>query len=102
MRGYMAKPCKDLKTDYQWQLKSQYHDEPITAPLAVSMELYLGTKRRADIDNFNKLVFDSLSGIVYEDDSQIQHLTIAKLYDKTNPRIELSISELPTDKAHGA
>ena len=42
--------------------------------------LYFGTKRRADLDNFNKLSLDALSGIVYEDDSQIAELHLKRDY----------------------
>ena len=90
--GYMAKRCKTLKTDYKYQIMSQYKGEPLKTPVRVKMSLLMGTKRRSDIDNFNKLVFDALSGIVYEDDSQIIELHITKGYDKENPRIELELS----------
>lgn len=87
----MDKKCKDLKEDYQWQIKSQYHGPVLTSPLSVEMTIYFGTKRRADIDNFNKLIFDAMSGLVYEDDCQIEKLCIDKKYDKENPRVELVI-----------
>lgn len=94
--GYMAQVCKDLKEDYQWQIRSQYHGPVLTSPLSIEMTIYFGTKRRADIDNFNKLVFDSLTDLVYEDDSQIERLTIVKDYDKEKPRVELVIHRLST------
>jgi Holliday junction resolvase RusA-like endonuclease len=89
--GYMAQDCKDLKEDYQWQIRSQYHGPILTTSLSVEMTIYAGTKRRWDIDNFNKLVFDALSGLVYEDDSQIETLLIRKDYDKEKPRVDLVI-----------
>ena len=90
--GYMSKECKTLKNDYIEQITTQYTSVPIQTPVRVKMSLLMGTKRRADIDNFNKLVFDALSGIVYEDDSQIIELHIIKGYDKENPRVELEIT----------
>jgi Holliday junction resolvase RusA-like endonuclease len=43
--------------------------------------LYFGTKRRADLDNFNKLSLDALTGIAYLDDSQTAKLTIERGYE---------------------
>jgi hypothetical protein len=59
--------------------------------LSVSITLYFGTKRKADLDNFNKLSLDALGGIVYEDDSQIAELHLKRAYDKVRPRIEIAI-----------
>lgn len=92
--GYMVTTCKTLKSDYQKQIMAQYSSLPLKTPLEVKMSVWHGTKRKSDIDNFNKLVFDALSKLVYEDDSQIQELSIIKGYDKENPRVELLISEL--------
>jgi Holliday junction resolvase RusA-like endonuclease len=58
----------------------------------VSITLYFGTKRRADLDNFNKLSLDALTGIAYLDDSQIAKLTIERGYYKSYPRIEVDIA----------
>lgn len=46
-----------------------------------------------DFFNFGKSLFDSLNGIVYKDDSQIQGFNGMgwKTKDKENPRIELTI-----------
>jgi len=94
---YMTSAGKALKEDYQWQIKGQYHGEPIKDALAVSATFYFGTKRRQDIDNFNKLALDACSGLVWADDAQIQELRLVKAYDKLNPRIELTIhSFIPT------
>jgi Holliday junction resolvase RusA-like endonuclease len=53
--------------------------------------LLLRTKRKADLDNFNKLWQDALSGIVYNDDSRIGELHLYRDYDKARPRIEATI-----------
>lgn len=95
-RVYMSKQGKDLKESYQWQAKSQWHATPLTRGLKLTLRAYFGTKRTQDIDNFNKLVLDALTGIVWEDDSQIQELHIYKDYCKENPRIELEVTELST------
>ena len=91
---YMTHEGKSLKESYQWQAKSQYKGKLLEGDIKLQIKLYFGTKRKCDIDNFNKLSFDSLTGIVWKDDSQVQELTIKKGYDKSNPRIELTIQEL--------
>ena len=88
---YMTKAGKELKESYQWQVKSQWKEKMILDDVELIVVLYFGTKRKTDIDNHNKLWADSLSGIVYQDDKQIQKLTITKEYDKNSPRIEIIV-----------
>ncbi len=95
---YMSKKGKGLKEDYQWQTKSQYKGKPIEGKIGMVVSLYFGTKRRADIDNFNKLLYDALTGIVWLDDSQIHQVLTLKYYDKENPRIEVEVKELEDNK----
>ena len=91
---YMTPKAKTLKEDYQWQIKQQYKGLIHTNPLKVKMKLYMKTHRKSDIDNFNKITFDSLTGLIWEDDSQIEDLNIQKFVDKENPRIELEIRRM--------
>lgn len=91
---YMSGDGKSIKDSYYYQAKGQYRFKPLEGNLSVSMEIYMGTKRKCDIDNFNKLCFDSMSGVLWIDDSQITELHITKGYDKEKPRIVLSVSEL--------
>ena len=90
--GYMIQACKDLKIDYQWQAQSQWKKKVTKSKLNIEVRIFFGDKRVHDIDNFNKLWMDSLTDIVYVDDSQIEKLTIWKDYDKTHPRIEIKIT----------
>lgn len=88
---YMDKDGKTVKESYQWQAKSQWKNKPIKEPLKVKIELFFANKRNHDIDNYNKILLDSLTGIVWEDDGQIQSMTVSKWLDKDNPRIEITI-----------
>jgi len=90
---YMTKEGKDLKEQYKWELLSQ-KPKLLTGELEVNMKLYFKDKRKRDIDNFNKLILDAGTGILWEDDSQIQKLVIEKFIDKNNPRIELTVSRI--------
>ena len=91
---YMIKRAKDLKEDYGWQIKSQYHGKPLKGNLEVSITTYHDSRRKNDWDNFHKLSMDSMSGLVYEDDSQIVCAVVKKDYDHDNPRIEIEINQL--------
>lgn len=88
---YMSKDGKDLKESYQWQLKSQYKGKPLKTDIDLRIELFFGDNRKRDIDNYNKIVIDSLTGILFEDDSQIQSLLIIKNKDLKNPRVEIQL-----------
>lgn len=87
----MDKKCKDLKEEWMWEAKSQWMDIPLMRPIKLSITYYFGTKRKCDLDNFNKLTLDALTGVVYEDDSQIDELNIKRGYDKKNPRVEVFV-----------
>ena len=87
----MTEKGKALKTDYAYQLKQQYRGEPYTDDIHLKVELFFGDKRIRDIDNYNKLLLDACSKILWVDDKQIQTMFLKKNYDKENPRIELSL-----------
>lgn len=91
---YITPAGKALKKSYVEQAKKQYRANPLELPLMITVSLYFGTKRKYDWDNFHKLSMDSLTGIVWVDDSQIQKALVTKNYDKKNPRIEIEITNL--------
>jgi crossover junction endodeoxyribonuclease RusA len=53
--------------------------KPLQGRLAVSVELFPPDRRKRDLDNYMKSLLDALTKIgVWEDDSQIDRLTIAR------------------------
>jgi len=90
---YMTKTGKDLKEQYKWEMKA-LRPKITDKILEVEIGLYFGTKRKVDVDNFNKLILDAGSGIIWKDDSQIKKLTVEKFYDKKDPHIRLVVKEL--------
>jgi len=88
---YMTKRGKELKALYQSEAKKQYKKKIVSTDCALEVTLFFKDKRRRDVDNFNKIILDALEGVVYEDDKQIQKLTITKDYSKENPRVEIKI-----------
>ena len=91
---YMKQWAKDLKEDYQWQVKQQYKGELLKDDLAIDVVIYYGNKRKYDWDNVHKLTQDSLEGLVFEDDAQIQEAHVIKDYDKEDPRVEYYINTI--------
>jgi crossover junction endodeoxyribonuclease RusA len=55
-------------------------DQPLTGRVSVAILARMPDKRRRDLDNYLKVLLDSLSGIVYVDDSQIDFLSIKREY----------------------
>ena len=49
--------------------------------------------KKPDIDNYEKALYDSMSGIVFKDDGQIARHCVCKLYS-VKPRIEVEIKEI--------
>ncbi len=88
---YMTAEGKALKEAYQWEAKSQWSGPPLAGDVEVSVRFFFKTKRKRDLDNQNKLILDALTGIAYEDDSQISALHLARDYDATNPRMEITV-----------
>jgi len=89
-RLYMTKQGKDLKEQYQLEAKNGYKGKVIsTDGIEMEITLFFKDKRKRDVDNYNKLVLDSLEGIVFEDDSQIKKLTINKELSAINPRVQI-------------
>ena len=89
---YLTPEGKAIKEVYQYEAKTQWRQKPIVGELAISVWFYFKTKRRRDLDNQNKLILDALTGIVYEDDSQIAELHLYKGYDANSPRIEVVVN----------
>lgn len=52
---------------------------------------YFPDKRRRDVTNYDKSPIDALSGIIYDDDCQIQMVVLRKGIDKSFPRTEIVI-----------
>ena len=47
-----------------------------------------------DVDNIEKIIFDSLNGIAYEDDKQIAHSSVEKFWTEDQERIEFELEEI--------
>ena len=79
------------------ELKKQFRYKPLTSGLKVHISLYFKDKRKRDIDNYNKAILDSMTEIVYEDDSQIEELNVKKLVGCGFNKVEIEVEELENE-----
>ena len=75
-------------------LVSDSEKQPTDKPVMVIIKLYPPTKRKYDVDNMLKSLLDSLIGIAYDDDSQIQCLAISKEEVTKGGKCEIKIKEV--------
>lgn len=90
-RVYLSKEGRTTKNRYYWEAKTQYKGKPLTGAVTLLMYVYFPSKARSDLDNVCKATLDSLNGVIWKDDRQIQELHVYKHEDKSNPRVELEI-----------
>lgn len=63
---------------------------PIDGPISVAIDVY--RKRKAgDLDNYLKSALDSLKGVAWHDDSQIEVIYARRFDDNSNPCIVISV-----------
>lgn len=91
---YLKREGKAIKEDYAWQAKSQWQRPLLDVPFGITVRFYHKTKRKQDIDNFNKLWQDALNRICYTDDNLIHEMHLFKYHDHLSPRIEIEFFAL--------
>lgn len=80
-------------TAYKWAVRAiacGITPRCITDNVSVHVLVYRPQKR-GDLDNCLKILFDALSGIAYEDDSQIIAIHAYRHDDKKNPRVVVTV-----------
>lgn len=83
-RNLLSKKYRQAKEALQWEIRSQWKGEPLEGDVAVTIIHYWKGKRKRDIDNYLKLLGDSMTDIVYLDDSQIVEMHVYKKAGNTN------------------
>jgi crossover junction endodeoxyribonuclease RusA len=66
-----------------------------TSEYSVVVFIWLGHNKRGDIDNFSKVLLDSLvyAGVIHSD-AAVTELTLRKGRDAQNPRTEITVKEI--------
>jgi len=97
-------------------IRNQYHDEPVTGPLHVELNVYRSIQKsnskkehakrlsgahrpivKPDIDNYFKAVTDACTGLLWVDDAQIVSTRSNKYYSD-DPRVELTVTKIEEEK----
>lgn len=74
----LKKQYKEFKECLSWEAKIQMQGK-YAFKCPIRCEIYILYKgRNPDIDNYLKPILDSMNGIVYEDDKQIERLIVYK------------------------
>ncbi len=68
-------------------------------PVSVFIDYFFPDKRRRDVNNYDKPIFDGMSGIVFKDDDQVgdcfdfqnplTEYVVRKFINRKSPRIEV-------------
>ena len=91
---YKSKRGKEFEETACSELKSQFRYKPLASSLKIHIRLYFKDKRKRDIDNYNKAILDSMTKIIYEDDSQIEELNVKKLVGCGFDKVEIEVEEI--------
>lgn len=92
-RRYLDPRAQEAKEVMSWAAKAACKHSPIDTAVEVIITLVFPNKQRRDLDNYVKLILDSLTGICFIDDSQITDLTVMKRFQK-NPAVMIEVNEL--------
>lgn len=49
--------------------------------------------KKPDCDNIAKIILDALNGIAYDDDAQVALLSVVKIYDSDESKVEILLAE---------
>lgn len=86
-RVYVSQVAKDYKKEV-FYLANIPDDSLFDSKICMAMRFY--RKRKiGDGDNFEKILFDALQGVLYRNDRQVVWHSTAVLDDKDNPRVEI-------------
>jgi crossover junction endodeoxyribonuclease RusA len=86
---YVSEEAQNYKKGVQWKAAHQGL-RPMDGPVAVYLNVYRARKA-GDLDNFAKVLCDSLNGVAYHDDDQVTELHMWRHDDKNDPRVEVEI-----------
>lgn len=93
---YTPKSTKRLEHDIGWIVKQAQRELVVDDASAFGLRLvfYVRDGQRKDIDNMAKVVFDGITGIVWDDDCQVREMMVWSVEDAIHPRTEILIYKL--------
>ncbi len=88
----LSEEYRTFKKDVKGWLAAQRTEE-MEGDIDLECRVYFKDRRR-DLDGVIKVLLDVLEGVLYGNDRQIHRLVFVKLYDKTNPRVEVEVKPM--------
>lgn len=64
---------------------------PATCGFTVELAFHVARRQRRDVDNYSKLAMDALTGLAWEDDSQVTELHAKVFHQASEPRTEVHV-----------
>ena len=94
-RPFTSAKYKQFERMIQLLAMNQYRGKLLEGDVAMTMTFYFKNKVHCDLSNLAKSVADSLQSIVYKNDKQIKHLTMALIenYEKDCFEITAEVME---------
>ena len=91
----LSKRGRKFKEDCRDFLKEQYSTKPLKGKLKANILFQLYSFReKVDLDNMLKLTMDSMTGIVFEDDSQVYRIETEKQIGMKRDEIHIIIDSM--------
>lgn len=94
-KQYTAKPILEgaLMAKVRFYIKPPQYISKIKKNQQALLDEVIPVDKKPDIDNYEKALYDSMSGIVFKDDGQIALHDVGKFYS-LNPRIVVEVNRL--------
>lgn len=92
---YMGQPILEgaLRAKLRFYIKPPQYISKVKKNQQALLDEVIPVDKKPDIDNYEKALYDSMSGIVFKDDGQVAMHDVGKFYS-LNPRIEVEIEEI--------
>ena len=92
-RRFLSNDGAAYKGQIIWAAKQAMKGVELMKQTKVTIEFFFNDKRRRDLDNCLKLVLDSMTGVVYKDDSDIQEIHAYRYFNQ-EPKIIVKVEGL--------
>lgn len=80
---------RDVQTIATASIQTQSWQKSANEKLVAEVKIYWPTRRKRDVENVGKLLWDALEGIVYENDQWLLPRYMDFAVDKHSPRVEI-------------
>jgi Holliday junction resolvase RusA-like endonuclease len=89
---YMGQPILEgaLRAKVRFYIKPPQYISKVKKNQQALLDEVIPVGKKPDVDNYEKALYDSMSGLVFQDDGQIALHDVGKFYS-LNPRIEVEM-----------